>query len=353
MLLSGELTMRARAKINLTLDVTGVRPDGYHTLDTIIHSVDFGDDVRVALDDAIRVRCDTETYMARGAGAASLSCDGFSAAPSSFGFVKTPSAADIPTDECNIAYRAVIVFVEAAKSRGGVPCAGASIHILKRIPVQAGLGGGSADAAAVLVALNRLTGAGFSADELREIGARVGADVPFCIEGGAARCTGIGEIVSSLPSLHTFVVLAKPAAGVSTPEAYRLLDTTTLPPHRPDTDAAEAALRRGDVRRLGAALANVFPVPSQTATLIERMCTHGAAGAGMTGSGSAAFALFETQTAATACAAALSAQGKAQGDIPDVTGGVPSGWPAHTAAFITVTTLSSFTPCNRADGLLK
>lgn len=152
-----EITMLAPAKINLTLDITGRREDGYHLIHTIMQAVDFTDEVRVSLREAGGIRL-------------------------------TVSDPTLPADARNTAYRAAAAFLATVDLEEALP--GVDIHVTKRIPMEAGLAGGSADAAAVLTALNRLTDAHMTAEELCEIGQTVGADVPFCILGGAAAATG-------------------------------------------------------------------------------------------------------------------------------------------------------------------
>lgn len=195
------VTVLAPAKLNLTLDVTGTRPDGYHTLDMIMQAV--------SLRERVTLR------RSRGL---SLSLPG----------------SRVPANEHNTAYKAALAFFH-----GTGLLAGAAITVEKHVPVRAGMAGGSADAAAVLVGLNELYGARLSAAELCALGAQVGADVPFSIVGGTARVTGVGDILEPLkPCPPCFFTVCMPAGGISTPQAYA--GTTALVP----TCVRTARLRR-------------------------------------------------------------------------------------------------------------
>ncbi len=261
----------APAKINLTLDIVGRREDGYHLLESVMQTVDLCDTVTVAYAD------DGEIY---------LSCDG-----------------GIPCDTTNTAYRAAALFREKTKTTDGF-----IITVEKRIPSQAGLAGGSSDAAAVLVALNVLTKANLSSDALCEIGASIGADVPFCIRGGTVLCTDIGTELTPLSAIPPCtVVIAKPQDGVSTPEAYRLLDTADRLEH-PDTDGMCRAIARGDLIGLSETVGNSFERPlnlPHTARIRRQMEEYGAIASALSGSGSAVFGLFDDDAAANRATAAL------------------------------------------------
>ena len=189
-----DTTVRARAKINLTLDVTGRREDGYHTVEMVMQSI--------ALHDTVRVTTIHGEKKPRGI---VLSC----------------SLPFLPTDERNLAYRAAELFYKET----GALLETCEIHIEKRIPVAAGLAGGSTDAAAVLRALNALHTAGLTDDELCEMGLKLGADVPFCLRGGTMLAQGIGEELSLLPDMpHCWVVLCKPPFAVPTKEVYQEIE---------------------------------------------------------------------------------------------------------------------------------
>ncbi len=262
----------AFAKVNLTLDVLGRRPDGYHDLKSVMQTVSIRDDVTLTLGtgEPWRLTCNWE---------------------------------DIPTGPENLAWRAAETFFRNARRDPG----GLTIDILKRIPVQAGLAGGSADAAAVLRALNRYCDFPFSILALAELGSLVGSDVPFCVLGGTAMVEGRGERLRKLPDLpECFFVVCKPDFSVSTPELYEKLDRTAIA-KRPDHRAMESALLAGDLAKVAENLWNVFD-PVVTAehlelNYIKSICnTYGSLGQQMTGSGSAVFAMMPSfEYAAVVC----------------------------------------------------
>ncbi len=268
------VTVEAPAKINLTLDVVGRRDDGYHLVETVMQAVDLCDRVTVRRTDK--------------PGAVSLLCDD----------------ARVPDGPDNTAVRAAAAFFAAC----GLPNPGVEIGLRKRIPLQAGLAGGSADAAGTLVALDRLMDTRMTAAELCAVAETVGADVPFCVLGAAAYAEGIGTILTPLPSLpDCAVVIAKPLDGVSTAEAYRLVDRAALT-RRPHTGAAVDAVCAGDLAAVAHGLCNVFEEAlalPEVAAIGQVMREHGTLGCRMTGSGSAVFGLFDNEEAARRCAAAL------------------------------------------------
>ena len=268
-----QIVLDAHAKINLTLDVTGKRDDGYHLLKMVMQSVSL---------------CDTVTLTKTGSPGIALTC----------------SAPHIPCGEGNIAYKAAALFC----SRTGIS-PGVSIHIEKRIPSQAGLGGGSADGAAVLAGMDLLFETGLSEDELCDLGVQIGADVPFCIRGGTLLCEGIGEVLTPVPPMPSCaVLLCKPEVNVSTKEAYGKIDRGELL-NRPDNGAMLSALAEGDLRKIGREARNVFECVLDLPVIEEikaAMKNGGALGACMSGSGSAVFGLFPNRSAAEQCAAALS-----------------------------------------------
>lgn len=266
-----ELTLRAHAKVNLTLDITGRRADGYHTLDSVMQSVSLCDEVTLRRTDgaALTVRCDT---------------------------------ARLPQGAGNIAHRAALSYFAAAE----LPAHGVEIFIRKRIPMQAGLGGGSADAAAALAGLAHLFPVGLGHRALLEIAAGVGADVPFCLTGGTLRAQGAGERLSSLPALADCAVLiVKPAENTPTAAAYAAFDAAAQSISR-RTDALCAALAGGKIAPVAAAMGNAFAdalTPPFEADLCARLRAAGALGACMSGSGTAVFGLFADEaTAAGFCA---------------------------------------------------
>ncbi len=269
------ITLRegAFAKINLTLDVLDRRADGYHDIRSVMQTISIRDDVELEL----------------GTGQPwALTCD----------------KEDIPQDNTNLAWRAAEVFFRTAKKDPQ----GLTIRITKRIPSQAGLGGGSADAAAVLRALNRHYEYPFSVYALAELGAEVGSDVPFCTLGGTALAEGRGERLRKLPDLpETVFVVCKPDFSVSTPELYRRLDETAIA-KRPDHKAMEAAIAKGDLGAVAENLWNVFePVVTEEHLELNYikslMNSYGAMGFAMTGSGSAVYAMMPSfEYAAVVCA---------------------------------------------------
>ncbi len=262
----------AFAKLNLTLDVLGTRPDGYHDLESVMQTISIRDDIEI----------DVETGAPW-----TLECD----------------KPGVPCDSRNLAWKAAEAFQTASKRDLG----GIAIRITKRIPSQAGMGGGSADAAAVLRVLNRHYGSPFSIGALAELGATVGSDVPFCVIGGTAMVEGRGERLRKLPDMPDCVfVICKPEFGMSTPELYRQIDETTIA-QRPDNRAMERALLTGDLQEVANNLCNVFD-PLVTAQYLEMdyiksiMNSYGAMGFQMTGSGSAVFAIMPSfEYAAVVC----------------------------------------------------
>ncbi len=255
------VSLVAHGKVNLLLAITGRRPDGYHTLYTVMQSIGLGNRLTLC-----RVAAPSETVR--------LSCD-------------DPA---LPTDRRNTAVLAAELFLREAGADGGL-----EIRLEKRIPYQAGLGSASADAAGVLAGANALFGAPLALDRLLALAARVGADVPFCLTGGICRAEGIGERLTPLPALPPCALLiAKPPEGISTPEAYARFDRLA-DPWQPDGIAFERALEAGNLDALAAACGNAFssccPVETVTA-LAGAMREAGALGAAMSGSGTAVFGLF-------------------------------------------------------------
>lgn len=262
----------AFAKLNLTLDVLGKREDGYHDLKSVMQAISIRDDVEIDV----------------GTGKPwSLEC----------------SMEGIPTDRSNLAWKAAEVYCDAMKKNPD----GLTIRIAKRIPSGAGLGGGSADAAAVLRALNRHYGDPLSILALAELGAQVGSDVPFCVLCGTAMVEGRGERLRKLPDMPECVfVVCKPEFSISTAELYKKLDSVAIA-RRPDQQAMETALLAGDLTKVADLLCNVFD-PVVTAehlelNYIKSICnSYGALGMQMTGSGSAVYAIMPSfEYAAVVC----------------------------------------------------
>lgn len=270
----GIVRVSARAKINLTLDILGKRPDGYHEVSMVMQSVQLADDVsvRAAADGKITLSCDLP-----GLGAPAQ----------------------------NLAYRAAALLREKCGLESGV-----AIALRKRIPVAAGLAGGSADAAATLKAMNQLFALGLSDAALCEIGAEIGSDVPFCVLEGTRLATGRGEILRALPSLPPcHIVLAKPAVSVSTAWAYRSYDAARVAAH-PDTEAVIAALAARDLTKVAALVCNVLESVTIAAHPViaeikARMRRCGALAALMSGSGPTVFALAADAASAARVAESL------------------------------------------------
>lgn len=271
------LTAIAPAKINLTLDILSRRADGYHDVDMLMQSVSLCETVSVTANPE-----DTEE------GKITITCD----------------KAGVPSDENNIAYKAAKAYFNYI----GRPHPHISINIHKEIPFGAGLAGGSADGAAVIVILNRLFDTKLTQDQMCEIGEKVGADVPFCIVGGTKRATGTGTTLHRLPKLPTcYVVICKPEVSVSTAEAYALADKRTGT-RISYTDLCVRALYNGSVRNVSDFLHNDFEEVLQLDvinSIKSTMLNSKALGAAMSGSGSAVFALFLSKKAAQKCAEKL------------------------------------------------
>ena len=265
----------APAKLNLSLDVVGILPGGYHALDMVMQAVSLYEQVtlRRSVDLVVRI-----------------------------------PGSRIPTGSKNTAYKAALAFFYYT----GL-LAGADITIRKSVPVRAGMGGGSADAAAVLVGLNTLYGAHLSMTELCALGASVGADVPFALMGGTCRVQGLGDLIKALPPCpDCWFTVIMPGYGISTPAAFAAYDEIGSPTH-PDCAAQETAIRSGDLEGLCSAAGNALEVcagGADTAALKEALTAHGARAALMTGSGAAVFGIFETENAARQAASALEAAGR-------------------------------------------
>lgn len=251
-------TEPAYGKLNLTLDILGKLENGYHSLSMVMQSVSLADRVTLCCEGekGIHVFC--------GEGA--------------------------PEGEENIVWKAAKAFFEYC----GITEYSVQFWVEKKIPSQAGMGGGSSDAAAALRLLNRAYGKGLTADELRSLGSRIGADVPFCITGGTIQAEGIGEILTPVAELpNCWILLCKPPIGVSTPQAFKESDNApAVPPKTPDM---VQALETGSLEKIAAALGNRFQeilqIP-QIRRIIRNMEENGALGACMTGSGSVVFGIF-------------------------------------------------------------
>lgn len=267
------MRIKARAKINWTLDILGQREDGYHLMDMLMQSVSLADTITLT--------------------------------PSAELTLTTGGHPRLPANGHNLAYRAALALQEATGCRKG-----AAIHVEKRIPVGAGMGGGSADAAGVLAGLNRLWGTGLDQAQLEAIGLTLGADVPFCLRGGLTRTTGIGEKMLSLPCARSYdLVVIQPCRGLSTGAVFTAYHEKA-DISRPATDNAQRALETGDTALLTASLGNVLQSVSQDmrppiGDAIAALKRRGALTALMTGSGSAVFGVFSCEDDARSAARSL------------------------------------------------
>lgn len=261
------MKLKANAKINLVLDITGIKKNGYHSLFTIMQSVSLGDVVTVekTTGEAITVSCDVP---------------------------------GVPTDSSNIVYKCADKFFQYA---GINENKGVHIHIEKKTPFGAGMGGGSADGAAVLVALNKLFGINYPEKVLCRIGVKVGADIPFCIVGGTSLCLDTGAIVAPLNDIDGYyIVVVKPEYSISTKEAYGAVDALGYIKHPKNYEMLEL-LNEGETDNALKLCSNVFEqaldVPGRVD--IKAVCNkNGALASCMTGSGSAVYGIFKEKVQA-------------------------------------------------------
>jgi len=261
-------TSSAFAKINISLDIISKMDNGYHNLKTIMQTVSLYDEVTVECEKGEGITVQTALPY-------------------------------VPCDERNTAVKAVKIFFEHSKITGYET----SIDIKKSIPVCAGLGGGSTDAACVLRLLNEMFETGFKRKKLEEIGNKIGSDVPFSIKGGTQLAEGRGDKLTDLPSLpFCYVVICKPVFSCSTPELFKLVKCEKIRA-RPDTDGLITAINSGDLGGIARRMYNVFEdvLPRGKTDINEikgKMLDNNALGAVMTGSGSAVIGLFEEKKAA-------------------------------------------------------
>ena len=264
-------TYRACAKINWALDIVGRRPDGYHLLDMLMQTIDLADELTLEPADAL-----------------TLTVDGVTAG------------------EENLVLRAAMALNRHAGTRFG-----AAMALKKRVPARAGMGGGSADCALALRALNGLWGLGLDDAALLKIGESLGADVPFCLTGGLARVSGIGEVIEPVEGAPEIpLVLVTPGGGLSTGAVFSLWDAGGWPGTRYDARALAEAVVRRDLAAVDRLCKNALTAPAvslmpEIGRLIDRMRALGAGAAFMTGSGSTVVGAFSDPAAAGAAAAAL------------------------------------------------
>ena len=262
-----KIVINAMAKINLGLDVLRRRENGYHDVKMIMQTVNIYDTLEFVK------REDTQIII-------------------------KVDAMELPTDENNLIYKATKLLFEKRDVKEGV-----EITLTKRIPIAAGMAGGSTDAAAALVGINRLFDLGFSMEELKEVGVKIGADVPYCIEGGTALSEGIGEILTLLPDApDCYVVVAKPEISVSTKYVYENLHANELKYH-PDIDGMVEAIRNQDLDGVCKRMENVLETVTETkypviSQLKQMLLEAGAENSLMSGSGPTVFGLFEDEVTA-------------------------------------------------------
>jgi 4-diphosphocytidyl-2-C-methyl-D-erythritol kinase len=298
------IELKSYAKINLSIDILGKLPNGYHSIRTVMQQVDLFDTVRVSVREG---GADARISLSAEAEDADI-------------------AAGLPTDGRNTAVRAAQAFLETFAPRF---CGSVAVHLRKRIPVAAGLAGGSGNAAAVILALSHLLqtpyaeerasdGLAARTERLMELGLRIGADVPFCIlgqaalnrelglsAGPAATCAlaeGVGEKLTPLPSPRGFAIIAKPAVSLSTAAVYAAFDPAAVP-KRPDTDALVAGLRACDLEKIRENMINVLEIAvlkeyPEIADMKKKLAVSGAAERVlMSGSGSSVFAWYRDRAA--------------------------------------------------------
>ncbi len=264
-----KIQLKALGKINLGLDVLRRREDGYHEVKMIMQTVSLCDELELKKSRKEGIQVQTNLYY-------------------------------LPTNENNLVYKAAQLLMEEFDIRGGM-----SIQLRKKIPVSAGMAGGSSDAAAVLWGMNQMYGLGLSRKDLMERGVKLGADVPYCILRGTALAEGIGERLTTLPSMpKCYLLIARPGINVSTKYVYENLHANDLKAEQhPDVDAVIEALKEKDLAALSSRMGNVLETVTVSAyPVIDQikkcMMNAGALGAMMSGSGPTVFGIFDSQAKA-------------------------------------------------------
>ncbi len=259
------IDLKSRAKINLSIDVLGKRDDGYHIVEMIMQTIDLYDNLKITKieGDFIKIKSDSE---------------------------------DIPLNQDNIVYKAADILKKRFNIKDGV-----EISIQKNIPVAAGMAGGSSNAAAVLVGLNKVWNLGLSESELKEIGLQLGADVPFCITGGSALAQGIGEELTNIHGLSEGVniLVCKPDIFVSTKEVYQSLDMNKVQ-KRPENQKLIESLKNDDIKYVSENMVNVLEEVTaskykEIKQIEDTMMKNKALGSMMSGSGPTVFGLFDNK----------------------------------------------------------
>lgn len=265
------IELKSRAKINLSIDVLGKRPDGYHLVEMIMQTIDLFDNIKIF----------------------SLEEDQI---------IISSNSKDIPVDSSNIVYKAANLIKQEFNIKKGV-----EIYIDKNIPIAAGMAGGSSNAAAVLVGLNKLWGLNLSKNELKELGLQLGADVPFCIEGEASLAENIGEKLTNIEGLSqdVFILVCKPELFVSTKEVYEAIDSKIIE-KRPDNKLLIRLLKENNIELLSKNMYNVLEsVTKEKYPIIKEiekiMIDNKALGAMMSGSGPTVFGLYTNEDDAQRC----------------------------------------------------
>ncbi len=288
-----KLKRNAYAKINLGLDALKKRPDGYHELAMVMQTVDICDELTFAVQDEPGIELAVE-----------WSTEGWTDTAKE-NRSKPGEVQPVPADRTNLVWRAAELLMNEFGIEKGV-----SIQLRKKIPVVAGMAGGSSDCAATLLGINELFGLGLTCQELQDRGVKLGADVPYCLLGGTALAEGIGEILTPLPPMpECSLVVAKPAVSVSTPFVFKQLKVNKLEAHPDIAGMCEAICKRdldGVLARLGNVLETAaiphFPVVGE---LKDALWDLGADGVLMSGSGPTVFAIFRSEEGAKAAAGAL------------------------------------------------
>lgn len=256
------MSKNAYAKINLSLDVVNKRSDGYHNLKMIMQTVSLFDIITVEKSDTISITCTNK---------------------------------NVPCDERNIVYKCAKKLLDNKDVSGGF-----KIHIEKNIPMAAGLAGGSSDGAVVMKEINRIYNLGYTMDELKEIGAGIGADIPYCLEGGTYLCQGIGDILTPTDSFDfDKILLVKPPIDVSTPWVYKNLKLNEINTH-PDTDKVIEMLKFGNLSGLKECSGNLLETVTENeykeiSRIKQKMYSYNATFSMMSGSGPTVFGLFENE----------------------------------------------------------
>ena len=275
------IRFKARAKINLGLDVLGKREDGYHEVRMVMQTIGIYDRLILTKipEEEIRI---------------------------------TSNLAFLPVNENNLIYKAIKLLKDEYHFPGGV-----SVDLNKFIPVAAGMAGGSTDAASTMFGVNRLFGLNLSMGKMMELGVRLGADVPYCVMRGTALAEGIGEKLTRItPVPHMWILIAKPQINVSTRLVYEQLDMGGIQKH-PDTDGIIRAIEAQDVVRIAQSMGNVLenvtvPLYPVIETIKQDMLSHGAINAMMSGSGPTVFGIFPDEQTTLACQAFLKKKGDAR-----------------------------------------